>query len=233
MRTKLFLTFILGFFIFFSCKKYEVVQKDSDNPDGINIVLMRAIHYGDSIVLLWSDDSPEREGFKIYRKSQPDGSFSQIAEVGKNTFRYADMTVQDTDSMFYYVQVYNNNFSANSNIVASNHSMVEPGNQPPAPEYILYDGQYGSYAIDYTGEKDVFSFITTLGDDMDIEIDNYSSFNDIAVKIWDSAGVYLGIYNITGPGGDEYIYNVGYAVPYIFEVYSYNNQTGSYYIYVY
>lgn len=231
MKTKLLLTVISGFLIFFACKKYEVVQKDVDNPDGMNIRLMRAIHYGDSIVLLWSDDTPSRKGFKIYRKDPPDGSFSQLAEVNKTTLRYTDFDVEDTDSLIYYVEVYGDGFSIQSNQVASSHYQPS-ANQPPTPEYYIVDGHSQSYSIDYSGETDVFCLYSSP-DDLDIEITNIPSTMDIAVKIWDSTGNYLGIFNYGGQGVSEYIYNVGYAIPYIFEIYSFNNQIGSYYLYVY
>ena len=76
----------------------ELVQKMENTVPKAPSGLMANVVSGSQINLAWQDNSSNELGFKIERKTE-DGSYAQIADVGKNATSYSNTGL---DSLIKY-----------------------------------------------------------------------------------------------------------------------------------
>ncbi len=188
------------------------------------------------IELNWTDNSTLETGFSVERKINS-SEFTEIAEIDQiNTTSYTDNNTtayEVGDTLTYRVRAFNDyevleytDYSNEYEIV-----IIEPSTVP-TPEYFFSGNTWVGLEIEYPGETDVIEW-TSLGSDLDIEIYNNSATMDIAIRVWDEYGNFLGEFNNSGTGYDEYLYNIAYGETFIIEVFDVNNTIGSYDIYIY
>ena len=60
-----------------------------------------------NVTLAWDYKSSNEVGFKIERRTEPDGSYSVIATVDRQTLRYTDTNLVKGKSYRYRVRAYN------------------------------------------------------------------------------------------------------------------------------
>lgn len=81
-----------------------------------------------AVSLSWNDISTNETGFRIYRSTGNNSSFTLLATVGSNTNAYMDNAVANLTRYYYYVVAINNTYvSANSN-----QAYAIPGNPAPS-----------------------------------------------------------------------------------------------------
>jgi List-Bact-rpt repeat protein len=60
-----------------------------------------------SLQLSWRDNSPNEDGFRIERRTGPNGTFSQISTVGANVVSYRDATLSVGSQYCYRLRAFN------------------------------------------------------------------------------------------------------------------------------
>ncbi|MGD8869034.1 MAG: fibronectin type III domain-containing protein, partial [Gemmatimonadales bacterium] len=94
---------------------------------------------GDRIDLAWTDNSGDETGFRIERKTEPDGSFALIATVGANVTKYYNTGLAGGTTYTYRVRAFNTIGDSPN----SNEASATTGAAPTAP------GNLAATAIDY------------------------------------------------------------------------------------
>ena len=184
-----------------------------------------------SIELNWIDKSTLETGFSIERKIN-DSDFSIITNmdmINITTYTDYDTTAYEIgDTLTYRVQAYNDyetleytEYSDEKSIIVIESFSI------PTPEHFFSGSTWADLEIEYPGETDVIKW-TSYGNDLDVKIYNHSSTMDIAIRVWDEYGNFLGEFNNGGTGYDEYLYNIANGDTFIIEVFDVNKTSGSY-----
>ena len=189
-----------------------------------------------AVLLNWTDNSNLETGFEIERKINSSDYEVLTLILDYNTIEYTD---DDTtaygigDTIYYKVRAYNPNEDPQYTAYSNEASVIidEPAFVPD-PEYFINGNTWMSLSIDYSGETDIFEW-TSNGSDLDVEIYNNSVSMDLAIRVWDENGVFLGDFNTNGTGLNDYFYNIADGNIFIAEVYDLNNTSGNYDIFFY
>ncbi len=78
-----------------------------NGPPATPTVLLASTLASDRIALQWKDNSANEEGFKIERKEGPDGTYSEVANVGADEVSYTDEGLLAATEYYYRVLAYN------------------------------------------------------------------------------------------------------------------------------
>ncbi len=129
-----------------------------------------------SVLLFWTDNSTNEDGFKIERRTNG-GSYSEIATVGSNVTSYVDTSVVDANTYTYRVRAYN----AAGDSAYSTSGDVVYGTLPAAPTSLVADpvsfgtttviyvswtdnaSNEANYVVERSTDNVNFSVIATLG----------------------------------------------------------------------
>ena len=190
-------------FIFWACSEKDPIgikQLTLTNPDGNPPVLTNVQVVGDSVLIEWVDNATFDSEFRINRKIE-EGAFNQIAVIDSMYYEYYDTyEFEDSTLVTYYVETVGPDFTQQSNQV---EILIEIYSAP-APEYFLSGFGWFNLEIEEPGETDVIEW-TSLGSDLDVEIYNYSATMDLAIRVWDENGDFIGEFNDGGTGEDDFI----------------------------
>ncbi|MDP8203762.1 MAG: hypothetical protein P9L95_04440 [Candidatus Tenebribacter mawsonii] len=122
MKNKFWTLFLLVivFSSFWACSKEDplgIKQVLMDDPDGHAPVLTNVQSVGDSIRLIWRDNTPLNSQFKIYRKIEDD-AFIELATIDSMHFMYYDSyAFEDSTLITYYIETIAPTYTQQSNYV--------------------------------------------------------------------------------------------------------------------
>jgi hypothetical protein len=95
------------------------------------------------LTLTWTDNASNESGFRVERRLNPRGSYSEIATLGPNVTTYADTTVTAGQGYGYRVRAYN---SAGN----SGYTIEACGTVAPVPTVILTVTKAGTGTVTST-----------------------------------------------------------------------------------
>jgi hypothetical protein len=98
------------------------------NPPAAPTSLVATATNQTTVVLSWSDNSANEQGFKIERSDDGGGTFHQIATSGINEATYTDIGLTKDTSYFYRVRAFN----AGGNSAYTDLARIRTAGDPPA-----------------------------------------------------------------------------------------------------
>ena len=154
--------------------------------------------------------------------------------INITTYTDYDTTAYEIgDTLTYRVRAYNDYETLEYTDYSNEESIIVIEAPSVAiPEYFFSGSTLVDLEIEYPGETDVIEW-TSYGSDLDVKIYNYSTTMDIAIRVWDEYGNFLGEFNKSGTGDHEYLINIANGDTFIIEVFDANNTSGSYEIKIY
>jgi len=120
MKNKFWILFLFVIVLssFWACSQKDplgIKQVLMDDPDGHAPVLTNVQLVGDSIRIMWGDNTPPNSQFKIYRKIS-DGAFTEIATIDSMYFMHYDSYAFEASTWItYYVETIAPTYTQQSN----------------------------------------------------------------------------------------------------------------------
>lgn len=147
------------------------------------------------IVLNWTDNSNDENGFEIYRSTTSDGDYVIAGTVGSDVTTYSDSSLQPSTQYYYKLKSINAsgssalipsasyqalwNFNNNYNDESGQNHTLSPNNSPT----FSTDRQEGSHSVDLNGSNEDMTVNTSSGDYL------RGGYNSKTVSFWMNADV--------------------------------------------